>query len=81
MTPYELYNLQKGIGDLEGLVRLQKINPTAFTPTENMVINHLKMKKDIKERERARQQEKELQKEIDRFAEEVAKEVEKRLKL
>lgn len=76
MTPYELINLQRGIGDLEGIIKLQKINPTAFTPFENWVIHHLKIKREIEKR----QQEIELQKEIDRVANEVVKEIEKKLK-
>lgn len=76
MTPYELFNLQRGIGDLEGIIRQQQLNPRAFTPIENWVISHLKVRKMSMERE----QKQELQKQIDRITDEVVKEIENKLK-
>lgn len=79
MTQYELINLQRGIGNVEGIIRLQKANPTAFTPLENWVISHLATRKMIEEREQKQEQEKELQKEINRVTDEIIKEINKKL--
>ena len=80
MTPYELMNLQRGIGDLEGIIRQQRLHPTTFSPIENWVINHLKIKKQTEMWEQARQQEKELQKEIEIVAYDIVKEINNQLK-
>lgn len=81
MTPYELFNLQRGVGDLEGIIRQQQQNPSVFTPIENWVISHLKVRKKSMEREQAKMQERELQKQIDKVADEVVKEIQNKFKL
>lgn len=81
MTPYELFNLQRGIGDLEGIIRQQQLNPRAFTPIENWVISHLKVRKMSMEREQAVMQERELQKRIDKVADEVVKEIQNKFNI
>ena len=81
MTPYELFNLQRGIGDLEGIIRQQQLNQRAFTPMENWVISHLKVRKMSMEREQAVMQERELQKRIDKVADEVVKEIQNKFNI
>lgn len=81
MTEYELFNLQRGIGDIQGIIKQQEINPKAFSPIENWVINHLKIRELEKKMKQEKELKKEVEKEVERVVDEVVKGIEKNLKL